>query len=57
MGARTSPEMLKAQELLRQGLTAYAAAKLSGISQGAISKSAACQKIITERNRSIQSAK
>lgn len=49
MGARTSPEMLHAQELLRQGLSAYAAAKQSGISQGAISKSKACQAIIEQR--------
>lgn len=50
MGARTSPEMLIAQSLLRQGFTAYAAAKQSGISQGAISKSKACQEIIRQRN-------
>lgn len=49
MGARTSSEMLRAQELLRQGLSAYAAAKQSGISEGAISKSKVCQQIIAER--------
>lgn len=48
MGARTSAEMLKAQELLRQGLNGYQAAKQSGISEGAISKSARCQLIIAE---------
>ena len=52
MGARVSAEMLAAQALLRQGFTAYAAAKQTGISQGAISKSAACQAIIAERAKS-----
>jgi hypothetical protein len=45
--------MFKAQEYLRQGMTAYQAAKLSGISQGAISKSKACQQIIAERNADV----
>jgi Xaa-Pro aminopeptidase len=48
MGAKISAEMLKAQKLLRQGLTAAEAARKSGISKGAISKSAACQAIIAE---------
>ena len=50
MGARTSPEMLIAQSLLRQGFTAYAAAKQTGITQSAISRSIVCQQIIAERN-------
>ncbi len=39
MGAKTSPEMLEAMRLIRGGATAYAAAKLAGISRGAISRS------------------
>lgn len=49
MGARTSQEMLIAQSFLRQGLTAYAAAKQSGITQSAISRSRVCQQIIEEQ--------
>lgn len=48
MARRISIEMAKAQDLLRQGLNAYQAAKQSGISEGAISKSAVCQLIISE---------
>ncbi len=46
MGAHISAAMIQAQMLLKQGATAYAAAKQSGITQGAISKSQACQAII-----------
>jgi uncharacterized protein YerC len=49
MGARTSPEMLRAQELLRQGYTAYRASKESGIAQSTISQNAKCREIILQR--------
>jgi hypothetical protein len=39
MGAKVSPEMLKAMEYVRAGKSAYAAAKLAGITRGAISRS------------------
>tara|TARA_R110000822_G_scaffold301108_3_gene424826 strand:- start:1575 stop:1733 length:159 start_codon:yes stop_codon:yes gene_type:complete len=39
MTARISPEMLKALELIKQGLTPYAAAKAVGIEQSTISRS------------------
>jgi hypothetical protein len=48
MAPRISAAMLKAQKLLRQGMTAAEASRKSGISKGAISKSAACQAIIAE---------
>lgn len=39
MGARTSDAMLKARALIEAGSTPYAAAKATGISQSAITKS------------------
>jgi len=46
MGARTSNEMKQARILLWTGKTGYAAAKETGISEGAISKCKVCQSII-----------
>lgn len=39
MGGRVSPEMLKARELIKQGATAYRAAKETGLTTGAITRS------------------
>lgn len=39
MGARTSPQMLHAMTLIRSGKSAYEAAKIAGVTRGAISKS------------------
>lgn len=39
-GAKTSSEMLKARKLIEQGATAYAAAKATGLTTGAITRSA-----------------
>lgn len=39
MTAKTSPEMLAAMRLVREGLTPYAAAKLSGVTKSAIYRS------------------
>lgn len=36
MGAKTSPEMLKAREHILRGASAYEAAKLSGVTRSAI---------------------
>lgn len=52
MGARVSAEMKEAQELLRQGMPAAEAARHSGISESAISKSAICHAIVVERKKS-----
>lgn len=53
MGARVSEEMKKARVLLWAGKTGYAAAKETGISEGAISKCKVCQTIM----RSVANAK
>lgn len=39
MGARTSPEMLKAMRLIKRGKTAYEAAAAVGINRSTISRS------------------
>lgn len=38
-GAKTSPEMLEARKLIERGATAYAAAKATGLTRGAITRS------------------
>lgn len=38
-GAKTSPEMLKARQMIEKGATAYAAAKECGLTTGAITRS------------------
>lgn len=57
MGGKISAEMLKAQKLLRQGMTAAEASRKSGISKGAISKSKACQAIIAEAKERFKTEK
>lgn len=39
MGGRVSPEMLRARELVKAGATAYRAAKETGLTTGAITRS------------------
>jgi len=51
---RVSQEMRNAQALLWAGKTGYAAAKASGISESAISKSEACQHIIRAVRKAIE---
>lgn len=38
-GAKTSPEMLKARKMIEQDASAYAAAKATGLTTGAITRS------------------
>jgi uncharacterized protein YerC len=48
MSGRVSAEMLEARRLLRQGYTAYAAAKETGLNQSSISRCKVCRQIIKE---------
>jgi CRISPR/Cas system-associated protein endoribonuclease Cas2 len=48
MGARTSPEMLRAQELLRQGYTMYRAAEIADIKRSTISQNKVCKEIVEQ---------
>lgn len=51
MSPRVSAEMLRAHVLLRQGYTAYAAAKETGLHESSISRCKVCQEIIKERDK------
>ena len=51
MGAKISAEMKKARKLVEAGMTAYAAAKLAGISQGAISKAPWRKAMLAEKRK------
>lgn len=51
---RVSQEMKNAQALLWTGVTAYRAAKDSGISEGSISKSAVCREIIRAVRKAVE---
>ena len=46
MGAKLSAEMIRARELLRMGQSAAEAARITGLSKGAISQDAVCAEII-----------
>jgi hypothetical protein len=51
---RVSQEMKHAQTLLWTGVTAYRAAKDSGISEGSISKSTLCREIIQSVRKAVE---
>lgn len=56
MGARISAEMRAARKLVEAGHTAYAAAKATGLTQGAISKSKWYKEFIAAKgDKSVQS--